>query len=166
MIVNRFIAMRLDEDVYQTITSFIPKIYADLGALDLADLLRSIKARLVTSDQLKFKRMHFELAKQTSTENPWKYENHLLSHYRSAQINDEGRFMDIYKKGVYNNELRKLLLLHDPPLTTMEGLKAAVHHYQVSLLRYARTTSNLRMSAMAGLGTLQREDLDQRKKTI
>ena len=105
MIVNRFIAMRLDEDVYQTITSFIPKIYADLGALDLADLLRSIKARLVTSDQLKFKRMHFELAKQTSTENPWKCENRLLSHYRSAQINDEGRFMDIYKKGVHNIEL-------------------------------------------------------------
>ena len=102
MIVNRFIAMRLDEDVYQTITSFIPKIYADLGALDLADLLRCIEARLVTSDQLEFKRMHFELAKQTSTENPWKCENCLLSHYRSAQINDEGRFMDIYKKGVHN----------------------------------------------------------------
>ena len=74
--------------------------------------------------------------------------------------------MDIYKKGVYNNELRKLLLLHDPPLTTMEGLKAAVCRYQVSLLRYARTTSNLPTSVMVVLGTLQREDLDQRKKTI
>lgn len=132
--VSRFIVMRLDENVYQTITSFIPKIYADLGARDLADLLQLIEARLVTSDQLEFKRMRFELAKQTSTENPWEYKNRLLSHYRSAQINDEGRFMDIYKKGVYNKELRKLLLLHEPPLTTIDKLKAAVHHYQMNLL--------------------------------
>ena len=107
--VSRFIVMRLDENVYQTITSFIPKIYADLGARDLADLLQLIEARLVTSDQLEFKRMRFELAKQTSTENPWEYKNRLLSHYRSAQINDEGSNMDIYKKGVHNKELRKLL---------------------------------------------------------
>ena len=74
--------------------------------------------------------------------------------------------MDIYKKGVYNNELRKLLLLHDPPLTTMDALKAAVHRYQMSLLRFARTTPNLPTSMMAGLGTLQHEDSDQRKKTM
>ena len=78
--------------------------------------------------------MRFELAKQMLSENPWKYENRLLSYYRSAQINDEGRFMDIYKKGVYNKELRKLLLLHEPPLTTIDKLKAAVHHYQMNLL--------------------------------
>ena len=31
--------------------------------------------------------------------------------------------MDIYKKGIHNNELRKLLLLHEPALTTIEDLK-------------------------------------------
>ena len=110
--------------------------------------------------------MPFKLAKQTSTANPWEYKNRLLSHYRSAQINDEGRFMDIYKKGVYNKELRKLLLLHEPPLTTIDKLKAAVHCYQTNLLKYTRSTSSLAPSATAGLGTMQSEVTDQRRKTM
>ena len=87
--------------------------------------------------------MRFELAKQTSSENLWKYENHLLSYYRSAQINDEGRFVDIYKKGIFNNNLKKLLLLHEPPLTMIVNLKVAVHRYQTNLLKYARSTPSL-----------------------
>ena len=74
--------------------------------------------------------------------------------------------MEIYKKGIHSNELRKLLLLHDPPLITMDTLKAAVQGYQTSLLKYARTLTNPPVSATAGLGTLQREDFDHRKKTI
>ena len=129
--VNRLIATRLNEDVYQTVSSFVPENYEDLRNLNPTKLLQRIEARLVTADQLEFKRMRFELAKQTSSENPLKYENHLLSYYRLAQINDEGRFVDIYKKGIFNNKLRKLLLLHEPPLTLMVKLKAAVHHYQM-----------------------------------
>ena len=87
--------------------------------------------------------MRFELAKQTLSENPWKYKNCLLSYYRSAQINDEGRFVDIYKKGIFNNKFRKLLLLHEPLLTTTVELKAAVHCYQTNLLKYARSTQSL-----------------------
>ena len=112
--VNRLIATRMDEDVYQTVTSYILDNYNNMGALNPAELLQQIEARLVTADQLKFKRLHFELAKQQPDENPWRYENRLLSYYRAAQINDEGQFVEIYKKGVYNNELRKLLLLHKP----------------------------------------------------
>ena len=104
--------------------------------------------------------MQFEMAKKTSSENPWKYENCLLSYYRSLQINDEARFMDIYKNGIYNNKLRKLLLLHEPPLTMMVKLKAAVHHYQMNLLKHARSMPSLVTSTTAGLGTLQREDID------
>ena len=95
--------------------------------------------------------MHFKLAKQTSSKNPWKYENRLLSYYRSAEINDEGRFVDIYKKGIYNNELRKLLLLHELPLTTMVDWKSAAHHYQTNLLIYARNTPSLATSATTGI---------------
>ena len=79
---------------------------------------------------------------------------------------DKARFWDIYKKGIYNNELRKLLLLHEPPLTMMVELKAAVDHYQTNLLKYARSTPSLATSATAGLGTLQHEDIDQRRKTM
>ena len=109
--------------------------------------------------------MQIELTKQTLSKNPWKYENHLLSYYRSAQINDEARFVDIYKKGIYN-ELRKLLLVHEPLLTTMVDLKVAVHCYQTNLLKYARSTASLATSATTGLGTLQHKDTDQRRKTM
>ena len=49
--VNRLIATCLDEDVYQTVTSFIPENYEELGALDPADLLQCIAVRLITPDQ-------------------------------------------------------------------------------------------------------------------
>ena len=60
----------MDEDVYKTVESFFPEDHADLGALNRAILLQSIEARLVTTDQLEFKRLRFELAKQASDENP------------------------------------------------------------------------------------------------
>ena len=74
--------------------------------------------------------------------------------------------MDIYKKGIFNNKLRKLLLLHEPLLTTMVNLKAAVHRYQTNLLKYARSTPSLATSTKAGLGTLQCEDIEQRRKKM
>ena len=145
--VNRLIITRMNEDMYQTVTSYFPDNQNDMGALDPAELLRQIEARLVTADQLEYKRLRFELAKQQPDENPWKYKNRLLLYYRAPQINDEERFMEIYKKGIHNNELRKLLLLHDPPLITMAVLKAAVQRYQRSLLRYTRTMPSLPVSA-------------------
>ena len=66
--------------------------------------------------------------------------------------------MEIYKKGIHSNELRKLMLMHNPPLITMATLKAAVQGYQTSLLKYARTLTNPPASATMGLGTLQYED--------
>ena len=60
----------MDKDVYKTVESFFPDNYTDLGALDPAILLRSIEARLVTTDQLEFKWLRFELAKQASDKNP------------------------------------------------------------------------------------------------
>ena len=86
--------------------------------------------------------------------------------YRSAQIDDEERFVEIFKKGIHNNKLRKMLLLHKPALNTIESLKEAVQGYQTGLLKYARTLTNPPAAATAGLGTLQREDFDHRRKTI
>ena len=83
-----------------------------------------------------------------------------------APINDKGRFVDIYKKGVYNNNLRKLLIHHKPPLTSINELKAAVHHYQMSLLKYTRSTPHIAPSATAGLGTMQHEIKGQKQETI
>ena len=65
--------------------------------------------------------------------------------------------MDVYRRGIYNNELRKLLMLHDPPFTSIDCLKTAVQHYQTKLLIYAERTPDIDPSAMAGLGAMQYE---------
>ena len=79
--VNRLIATRLNQDVYQTVATLIPEIYKEQGNLDPTEILQCIKAQLVTAHQLEYKGMKFELAKPISSENPWKYGNSLLSYY-------------------------------------------------------------------------------------
>ena len=58
----------------------------------------------------------------------------------------------MYRKGVYNKELRKLLMLHKLPLTSIEDLKAATQHYQTQLIIYAEITPDIEPSTIAGLG--------------
>ena len=74
-------------------------------------MLQQIEARLETTDQAEQKRLRFKLAKQALEENLWNYKNHLQTYYREAQIQDETKFKDVYRRGVYNKELRKLLML-------------------------------------------------------
>ena len=73
--------------------------------------------------------------------------------------------METYKKGVFNNKLRETLMLRDPPITTRVDLKAALTTAQVGMLKYAKTFSNPPASVTAGLGSLQRDDLETRRKT-
>ena len=120
----------------------------------------------MTADQLEYKKLHFELAHQKSTENPWKFEHCLTTYYRAAQINDEICFVEIYIKGIFNDNLRKLLLLHNPALTTIPDLKAAIQRYQTSLLKYARSTLSLAASVTTGLGAMLGEDSEIKKKTL
>ena len=154
----------MNEDVYQTVASYFPNNNEAMAAFDPEVLLHQIETRLVTADQLEYKWLRFELARQEPDKNPWKFENRLLSLYRSAQINDEEQFVEIFKKGIHNNELRKMLLLHKPAINTIESLKEAVQGIQTGLLKYARTLTNPPASATAGLGSLQREEFDHRKK--
>ena len=55
--VNRLIATRLNEDMYQTVTSFFPNDEARFEALDPKELLKRIEERLVTTDQIEHKRL-------------------------------------------------------------------------------------------------------------
>ena len=73
--------------------------------------------------------------------------------------------MEIFKKGIHNNKLRKQLLLHRLAIITIDALKEAVQNIQTGLLKYARTFTNPPPSATAGLGALQREELETRRKT-
>ena len=74
--------------------------------------------------------------------------------------------MEVYRKGVYNKELRKLLMLHDPPLTSNEYLKAATQHYRTQLLIYADITPDVEPSAIAGLGGMQYGLMGRKQETI
>ena len=56
---------------------------------------------------------------------------------------------------MYNKELRKLLLLHEPPLTSIEPLKKATQYYITKLLIYAKTTLDAEPATIAGLGGMQ-----------
>ena len=69
---NRIITTRLNKDVYQIVASFFPDDEVEFEALDPKELLKWIEERLVTTDQIEYKRLRFELAKQTPEENPWK----------------------------------------------------------------------------------------------
>ena len=56
-------------------------------------------------------------------------------------------------------------MLRDPQITTRVELKAALTTAQVGMLKYAKTFSNPPASATAGLGSLQRDDLEMCRKT-
>ena len=81
-------------------------------------------------------------------------------------MNYDAHFVDIYIKEVCNNELRKLLLLHDPSLTTITDLKAAIQKYQTSLLKYARSTPSIAATAATGLGAMLGESSELKPNTL
>ena len=56
-------------------------------------------------------------------------------------------------------------MVHEPPITTKAALKQAVVNAQIGLLQYARTFTNPPAAATAGLGALQKEELETRQKT-
>ena len=68
-------------------------------------------------------------------------------------------------KGFINNKLREKLMIQDPPITTKAELKQAVAHAQVGILQYARTFNNPPPLVTAGLGSLQKDGLETRRKT-
>ena len=133
--------------------------------LDPNELLDRIEARLITSDQLELKRLEFELAQQKDGESLWKFENRLLALQKRAKITDDSRFVETYKKGLLNNELRKSLFMRETRIITKADLKKAVAAAQVGLLQYARTYTNPPASATVGLGAIQKDELETRRKT-
>ena len=68
--------------------------------------------------------------------------------------------METYKKGILNNKLREKLMVREPPINTKAVLKQAVASAQIGLLQYTRTFTNPPAAATAGLGALQREELE------
>ena len=120
---------------------------------------------MITLDQLELKRIAFMLAKQMDGESLWQFENRLLALQKRAKITDDSRFVETYKKGLLNNKLRENLFMQETPITTKADLKKAVAAAQVGLLQYARTYTNPPASATAGLGAIQKEELETRQKT-
>merc|ERR1711867_226994 len=163
--INLLIETRLKHSIYQTVVDLIPAEQREIETLDPNDLLDRIDARLITSDQLELKRIEFEVAKQKDGESLWQFENQLLALQKRAKITDDSRFVETYKKGLLNNKLRENLFMRETPITTKAYLKKAVAAAQVGLLQYARTYTNPPASATAGLGAIQKDELETRRKT-
>ena len=53
----------MENNIYQTVRDLIPEERCDLEALNPDDLLDRFEERLITADQLKYKRLQFEVAK-------------------------------------------------------------------------------------------------------
>ena len=96
----------------------------------------------------------------------WSYENCLQMYYKEAHIQDQTEFVEVYRRGIHNKELRKLLMLHNPLLTSIECLKAATQHYRTQLLIYAEITSDVEPSTIAGLGRMQYGLTGRKQETI
>ena len=150
----------MEHNIYQKVVDLIPEGCREIEALDPNELLDQIEARLITSDQLELKRIQFEVAKQKEGESLWEFENRLLGLQKRAKITKDARFVETYKKGLLNNKLRENLMVRETPITTKADLKRAVAAAQVGLLQYARTYTNPPASATAGLGAIQKEELE------
>ena len=83
--INCLIETRLEHSIYQTVVDLIPEGRREIEALDPNDLLDRIEARLITSDQLKLKRIEFEVAKQKDGESLWQFENRLIALQKRAK---------------------------------------------------------------------------------
>ena len=55
--INRLIEMRMENNIYQMVRDLIPEEQHKLEALDPNDLLDQIEERLITVDQIKYKRL-------------------------------------------------------------------------------------------------------------
>merc|ERR1711867_191457 len=160
--INHLIETRLEHSIYQTVVDLILAEQREIETLDPNDLLDRIEARLITSDQLELKRIELEVAKQKDGESLWQFENWLLALQKRVKITDDSWFVETYKKGLLNKKLRENLFMRETPITTKADLKKAVAAAQVGLLQYARTYTNPPASATAGLGAIQKDELETR----
>ena len=127
--------MGMDNNIHQVVKDLIPEGWHNLEALNPDDLMDRIKKRLITADQLEYKRLQFEVAKQKESKDLWQFENRLHYLQKQAKIKEDSKFVETYKKGIINNKLREKLMIQDPPITTKAELKQAVAHAQVGILQ-------------------------------
>ena len=145
----------IDNNIYQTVVDLIPEGHCEIEELDPKELLDQIETRLITSDQLEYKRLQFKVAKQEPNESLWEFKNRLHYLQKQAKITEDARFVEMYKKGILNNKLREKLMVCEPPITTKAELKQAVANAQIRLQQFARMLNIPPAAATAGLGSLQ-----------
>ena len=68
-VINWLIKTRMDHNIHQVVTDLFPQNPGDMSNLDPETLLTQLEARLITEDQMEYKRLMFEVAKQKEPEN-------------------------------------------------------------------------------------------------
>ena len=76
-VINRLIRTRMEYSIYQVVADLFLQDPGAMANLDPEILLVQIKTRLITEDQMEYKRLLFEVAKQKETKNLWEFENRL-----------------------------------------------------------------------------------------
>ena len=56
---------------------------------------------------------------------------------------------------MYNKVLGELLMMHKPPLVTIEALEREIPYYVIQLWIYAETTPDAEPATIAGLGGMR-----------
>ena len=63
-VINRLIRTRMEYSIYQVVADLFPQDPGAMAELNPETLLVQIEARLITEDQMEYKRLQFEVAKQ------------------------------------------------------------------------------------------------------
>ena len=59
----------MDHNIHQVVTDLFPQNSEDMARLDPEVLLTQLEGRLITEDQMEYKWLMFEVAKQKESEN-------------------------------------------------------------------------------------------------
>ena len=79
----------MENNIYQTVRDLILEERRNLEALNPHDLLDRIEEKLITADQLEYKRLQFEVANQKESEDLWQFENRLHYLQKQAKIRED-----------------------------------------------------------------------------
>ena len=94
-----------------------------MATLEPATLLTQTEARWTTKDGMEYRRLQFEGAKQMDNENLWEFDHRLAFLQKRAKVDSDTRFMETYKRGVFDDKLRETLMLRNPPIKTRMELR-------------------------------------------
>ena len=73
--------------------------------------LIQLEERWSSEDEMEYRRLQFEGARQTGNENLWEFEYRLAYLQERAKVEGDARFVETYRRGVSDDKLKEKLML-------------------------------------------------------